>query len=117
MTCHSDKYASSSRHFVLTGSPNAERGYTLLNINTKDPFISCDIAFVEDVFPYSDTKEESITYVSWVTSDLFDKEDAQDFRKINSQPSDSHNDVEALSDVFTNQHNMFLIEWIRVGHR
>lgn len=49
-----DKFASRSVKGVFLGYPYAKAGYKVLNLATKQVFISRDVHFVESVFPFRD---------------------------------------------------------------
>lgn len=49
-----DKFASRSRKCVFVGYPYAKKGWTLYDLDTQDIFVSRDVTFVEDVFPFTE---------------------------------------------------------------
>lgn len=49
-----DKFASRSRRCILLGYPSGTKGWKLFDLEQDAVFISRDVEFQEDVFPYSD---------------------------------------------------------------
>lgn len=50
----SDKFAPRSVKGVFIGYPYAIKGYKILNLSTRQVFISRDVQFIETVFPFKD---------------------------------------------------------------
>ncbi|XP_057543915.1 uncharacterized protein LOC130823315 [Amaranthus tricolor] len=48
-----DKFASKSRKCVFVGYPFGQKGWRLYDLNTKEFFVSRDVKFIENVFPFS----------------------------------------------------------------
>ncbi|XP_048618201.1 uncharacterized protein LOC111207841 isoform X2 [Brassica napus] len=49
-----DKFASRSRKCILLGFPSGTKGWKLYDLEQKDVFISRDVTFQENIFPYMD---------------------------------------------------------------
>jgi hypothetical protein len=60
----SDKFASRAQKCVFLGYSNSKKGYRLLNLDTKQCFVSRDVKFYENIFPYNmqdETRGDSVT--------------------------------------------------------
>ena len=60
----SDKFASRAQKCVFLGYSNSKKGYKLLNLDTKQWFVSRDVKFYENIFPYNmqdETRGDSVT--------------------------------------------------------
>jgi len=55
-----DKFASCSRKCVFVGYPYGKKGWKLYDLETKEIFVSRDVEFCEDTFPFSKTVEENL---------------------------------------------------------
>lgn len=49
-----DKFAPRSRRCILIGYPSGTKGWKLFDLEQETVFISRDVTFQEDVFPYDD---------------------------------------------------------------
>lgn len=47
-----DKFSSCSRKCILLGYPSGTKGWKLFDLEQEVAFISRDVAFQEDIFPY-----------------------------------------------------------------
>ena len=47
-----DKFASKSRKCVFVGYPFGKKGWNLYDLESKEFFVSHDVKFIEDVFPF-----------------------------------------------------------------
>ena len=48
-----DKFASKSRKCVFVGYPFGQKGWRLYDLDTKEFFVSRDVKFIENVFPFA----------------------------------------------------------------
>lgn len=51
-----DKFASRSQRCILLGYPSTTKGWKIFDLEQEKAFISRDVEFQEDIFPYSDMK-------------------------------------------------------------
>lgn len=49
----SDKFKPKGVPCVFLGYPVSQKGYKLLDLTTKQEFVSRDVTFAENVFPYN----------------------------------------------------------------
>lgn len=54
VTPHKDKFEDRAHKCIFLGYPFAQKAYKLLNLKTRKVFISRDVLFVENVFPFKD---------------------------------------------------------------
>lgn len=50
---HMDKFEPRTRACVFLGYPSGQKGYKLLNLDTKKVFVSRDVQFHESIYPFS----------------------------------------------------------------
>lgn len=50
---HMDKFEPRTRACVFLGYPSGQKGYKLLNLDTKKVFVSRDVQFHENIYPFS----------------------------------------------------------------
>lgn len=53
-------FASHSRKCVVIGYPYAKKGWTLFDLDAREVFVSCDVTFEENRFPYVENKNVPI---------------------------------------------------------
>ena len=56
-----DKFASRSRKCVFMGYPFGQKGWKLFDLDSKQFFVSRDVKFFEDVFPFLDPIASNLT--------------------------------------------------------
>lgn len=56
----SDKFAARAIKGVFLGYPYAKKGYKILNLATNQVFISRDVRFVENIFPFKDIEQSIV---------------------------------------------------------
>ena len=107
-----DKFAPRGVPCVFLGYPSEQKGYKLLNLTTQQVFVSRDVRFVENVFPYNKkareiyleplptamptTKSNEQTYID-TTLDTCDLELDHNTEPINTT------DQTTTTSTFTNQ--------------
>lgn len=65
-----DKMASISRRCIFVGYPYGKKGWRLYDLERQDFFVSRDVVFLEDVFPFAQTTDgPSTTDMALTTSD------------------------------------------------
>jgi hypothetical protein len=65
-----DKMASRSRRCIFVGYPYGKKGWRLYDLERQDFFVSRDVVFSEDVFPFAQTTDgPSTTDMALTTSD------------------------------------------------
>lgn len=57
---HGDKFASKSRKCVFVGYPFGQKGWRLYDLDAKVFFVSRDVKFLEDVFPFHGPEDVNI---------------------------------------------------------
>lgn len=88
-----DKFAPRAIKSVFIGYPTAKKGYKLLNLDTKQVFISRHVIFHEHVFPYLHSNQVSSSVPS---------NDVHEFSHFNTSPSVSsqpHDPLNSLSST------------------
>ena len=55
-----DKFASRSRKCMCVGYPYGKKGWKLFDLDTKDFFVSRDVKFFEDIFPFKEPETVNI---------------------------------------------------------
>lgn len=70
-----DKFASRSRKCVLIGYPSGTKGWKLFDLEQEIVFVSRDVTFQEDVFPYSVQNSEPAPQISPIAVPSSDNED------------------------------------------
>lgn len=50
-----DKFDSKSRHCIFFGDPFGKKGWCFYDLKTRELFVSRDVQFFEDVYPYFDS--------------------------------------------------------------
>ena len=53
-----DKFGACSRRFVMVGYPYRKKGWKVYDTETKDIFVSRDIIFHEDTYPFASTDKD-----------------------------------------------------------
>lgn len=53
-----EKFGSRSRKFVFLGYPFGKKGWKVYDLETKEVFVSRDVRFLEDVFPFAGASDE-----------------------------------------------------------
>ncbi|KAJ8626232.1 hypothetical protein MRB53_019539 [Persea americana] len=61
-----DKFASRSRKCVFVGYPFGKKGWYLFDLDTKKFFVSRDVKFYEDIFPFVGTNIAPHKFETWV---------------------------------------------------
>ena len=56
---HKDKFSSRSRRCVFLGYPFGKKGWKVYDLDNHEIFVSRDVRFHENIFPYSDTSKSS----------------------------------------------------------
>lgn len=54
-----DKFAHRAKPCVFIGYPPTTKGYRLLDITTKEAFISRDVCFEEFIFPFNSNSKDT----------------------------------------------------------
>lgn len=71
-----DKFASKSRKCVFVGYPFGQKGWRVYDLDTKEFFVSRDVKFIEDVFPFGCpddvTVASKVDYVGEIHEDFAD---------------------------------------------
>lgn len=71
-----DKFASKSRKCVFVGYPFGQKGWRVYDLDAKEFFVSRDVKFIEDVFPFSSPDDVNIEsnadYVGEIHEDFAD---------------------------------------------
>nr|GMC82663.1 Retrovirus-related Pol polyprotein from transposon TNT 1-94 [Ipomoea batatas] len=68
-----DKFASKSRKCIFVGYPFGKKGWKLFDLETKEFFVSRDVKFFEDNFPFPLTDTTTIPHEEFVHEDFSDQ--------------------------------------------
>lgn len=93
----SDKFASRSVKGVFLGYPYAKAGYKVLNLATKQVFISRDVHFVEYVFSFRDISVPDPQLLFPPAADYVDSDHLHSVTVLDNEPIVLH-EPEVVSD-------------------
>ncbi|XP_074301329.1 uncharacterized protein LOC141632709 [Silene latifolia] len=94
----SDKFSSRSRKCVFLGYPSGKKGWYLYDLDTREFFVSRDVTFYEDCFPYRDGLTSVVTNQPTHTSNdefIVDCDENSSHEVVPATPSDDQPMVSA----------------------
>lgn len=95
-----DKFAARVVKGVFIGYPYAQKGYKVLNLNTKQVFVSRDVNFIENVFPFKDLPSESPTLM-FPSSSGFVYDDPLSFTDDHNNTSDDNSTADQTHTIIS----------------
>ncbi|MCI11309.1 hypothetical protein A2U01_0032409, partial [Trifolium medium] len=104
-----DKFASRSRKCVFVGYPHGKKGWKLFDLDTNTYFVSRDVDFFEDEFPFG---HATVTFGSEAMPHMLDEEAVSDTEIVESeeitndelQKGETHADVRGGTSLGDGQH-------------
>lgn len=93
-----DKFASRSRRCILLGYPLGTKGWKLFDLEQETVFISRDVEFQENIFPYSDKKtpiqdeETLVTGPSYINNEEISEVEIIGPSTIENTETESHDE-------------------------
>ncbi|WOH00045.1 hypothetical protein DCAR_0519401 [Daucus carota subsp. sativus] len=93
-----DKFVSRSRKCIFVGYPYNKKGWRLFDLDTKEFFVSRDVKFFEDLFPFDDPNPSNFVPATMVPMNDVVDADFEEYVAENNVPQQAI-DIEVHEDV------------------
>ena len=100
-----DKFAPRAIKGVFMGYPNTKKGYKVLNLDTKEVFVSRDVKFMEHIFPFANIPTPSLKQLFPTQQTFYDYDPLFIPKSLVPDPSTPSPDTSSPTSDLPSPHN------------